>query len=255
MRRITSVLIWAGIVLLILIWLPALAIVRLFDRDPVRYRTGRAFRKLGYAITKINPNWNVSIDDGYKHLTDREPYIMVSNHLSNADIPVIASLPWEMKWVAKKELFNLPILGWMLKLAGDIPVDRISAGKKIAVFKSCSDYLNKHISVMFFPEGTRSRDGRVNRFAIGAFELAIREGKSILPIALDGTQKCLPKKSWLFEPEVYVKLKVLEPVDVSGFEPGEGEKLMHEVRNRITGQLAEWRGVPVRMVDSLHNRS
>ncbi len=255
MRRITSVLIWAGIVLLILIWLPVLAIVRLFDRDPVRYRTGRVFRKLGYAITKINPNWKVSIDDGYKKLDDREPYVMVSNHLSNADIPVIASLPWEMKWVAKKELFELPILGWMLKLAGDIPVDRKSAGQKIAVFKRCSDYLSKHISVMFFPEGTRSRDGRINRFAIGAFELAIREGKSILPIALDGTQKCLPKRSWLFEPEVYVKLKVLDPVDVSGYQAGEGEKLMHVARNRITGQLAEWRGVPVSEVDSLHNHS
>lgn len=250
-----SVLIWAGIVGLILIWLPVLAIVRIFDRDPALYNTGRVFRKLGYAISKINPNWNVKIDDGYKTLDDRTPFVIVSNHLSNADIPVISNLPWEMKWIAKKELFDLPILGWMLKLAGDISVDRKSSNKRIAVFSKCSNYLKKNVSVIFFPEGTRSRDGRLNKFAIGAFDLAIREKMKVLPIALDGTQNCLPKKSWLFEPDVNVKLKVLHPVDVSDYQPGEGIKLMNTVRNRIAEQLSEWRGVPVSEVDSLRDRS
>ncbi|MEX0945052.1 MAG: lysophospholipid acyltransferase family protein, partial [Balneolaceae bacterium] len=254
MRRVTSILIWAGIILLIIFWYPLLLIIRIFDRDPVRYRTGRMFRRLGFAISRINPNWMISLE-GYEHLNDREPYVMVSNHLSNADIPVISNLPWEMKWIAKKELFDLPLLGWMLKLSGDISVDRKSSNKRSAVFKQCSYYLEKGVSVIFFPEGTRSRSGKLNKFAVGAFDLAIRENIPVLPIAVDGTQKCLPKKSWLFEPEVYVKLKVLDPVDVSGYSREDSFKLMDKVRNDIARQLSEWRGIPVREVDSLYNHS
>ncbi|WP_069131035.1 lysophospholipid acyltransferase family protein [Rhodohalobacter halophilus] len=242
MQRIKSLLIWAGIVLLILFWLPLLAIIRLFDRDPVRYRTGKWFRKLGYFISKVNPNWNVAIEGG-DDIDDRHPYVMVSNHLSNADIPVISNLPWEMKWVAKKELFSLPVAGWMMKMAGDISVDRSSSNKRIGVFKRCKYYLDRNISVIFFPEGTRSRTGTINRFAPGAFDLAIREQVPILPIALDGTQGCLPKKSWVFKPDVYVKMKILDPISTEGLTKEDANELRDRVRYAIADQVAEWRGV------------
>ncbi len=249
MQYITSVIIWAGIVLLILIWLPLLFVSKIFDRDPTRYRTGLLFRKLGLAITRINPNWQVSID-GHENIDDRNPYVVVSNHLSNADIPVISILPWEMKWVAKKELFSIPMLGWMMKLAGDIPVDRKSSSKSISVFKNCKFYLDQNVSVMFFPEGTRSRTGKLNRFAPGAFDLAIREKKPILPLVLDGTQGCLPKQSWKFQPDVYVKLKVLDPIETAKLEPEDSPELLKTVRDAIVSQLSEWRQVPVSEVDA-----
>ncbi len=249
MQYITSVIIWAGIVLLILIWLPLLFVSRIFDRDPTRYRTGLLFRKLGLAITRINPNWQVSID-GHENIDDRNPYVVVSNHLSNADIPVISILPWEMKWVAKKELFSIPMLGWMMKLAGDIPVDRKSSSKSISVFKNCKFYLDQNVSVMFFPEGTRSRTGKLNRFASGAFDLAIREKKPVLPLVLDGTQGCLPKQSWKFQPDVYVKLKVLDPIETAKLEPEDSPELLKTVRDAIVSQLSEWRQVPVSEVDA-----
>jgi len=251
MQYVTSVLIWAGIVLLILIWLPMLFISRIFDRDPVRYRTGRLFRKMGLAISRINPNWQVAID-GHEKIDDRNPYVVVSNHLSNADIPVISSLPWEMKWVAKKELFTLPFLGWMMRLAGDIPVDRKSSNKSIPVLKMCKFYLDRNVSVMFFPEGTRSRDGRLNRFAYGAFDLAIREKKPILPLVLEGTQDCLPKQSWKFKPDVFVKLKVLDPIETTNLEPEDAPELMKTVRDAIALQLSDWRRKPVSEVDATH---
>ncbi|MGM0746108.1 MAG: lysophospholipid acyltransferase family protein, partial [Bacteroidota bacterium] len=141
-QRIKSLLIWAGIILLVLFWLPLLALIRLFDRESVRYRTGKWFRKLGYVISKVNPTWNIEIE-GSKNIDDRNPYIMVSNHLSNADIPVISNLPWEMKWIAKKELFSVPFVGWMMKMSGDIPVDRSSSNKRIGVFKRCKYYLDR----------------------------------------------------------------------------------------------------------------
>jgi 1-acyl-sn-glycerol-3-phosphate acyltransferase len=253
MRLFTSILIWIAIILLILFWLPLLFLTRMFDWDPVRYRTGRMFRRMGLLISKINPNWNVRIEGAVK-INDREPYVIVSNHLSNADIPVISNLPWEMKWVAKKELFKLPVLGWMMKIAGDISVDRRSLQKRAGVFKKCKYYLDRNISVMFFPEGTRSRTGKLNRFAPGAFDLAVRENIPILPLVLDGTQGCLPKNSWKFEQDVYVKLKVLDPVDPEKLSITNADDLMNDVRTRIATQLAEWRNVPLSEVDALADR-
>ncbi len=248
MQRLVSVIIWIAVSLLILFWLPLLVIIRFFDRDPGLYRTGRMFRRLGLLISRVNPNWKISIEGNTK-IDDRQPYVIISNHMSNADIPVISNLPWEMKWVAKKELFALPVLGWMMKLAGDIPVSRGSKRQALMVFKRCKYYLDNKTSVMFFPEGTRSKTGNLTRFASGAFDLAIREKKQILPLVLDGTQGCLPKETWVFEKDVYVKLKVLDPISTEDYEKGDSPKLMQTVRDRMAEQLASWRGVDVTEVD------
>jgi len=248
LQKLFSALVWTGISLLILIWLPLLAISRITDRDPVRYRTGKLFRKLGLAISRMNPNWKISIT-GESGIDDRNPYIVVSNHLSNADIPLISNLPWEMKWVAKKELFDVPLVGWMMKMAQDISVDREAANKRVGVFNRCKYYLDQNCSVMFFPEGTRSRDGKLKKFSPGAFDLAIRENIPILPLVIDGTQECLPKKTWVFTKDVQVNLKVLPPVSTDGLSPDEGLALMSRVRNEILAQICEWRNEPVNKVD------
>jgi len=249
MRRLSSFLIWTVIALLIVAWLPFVALTALFDRDPSRYRTGLQFRRLGKMISRVNPNWNVELK-GYEKVDPRKPYVMVSNHLSNADIPVISNLPWEMKWVAKKELFSIPFVGWMMKLAGDIPVDRKGSRGQLVMFKRAINYLRNHVSVIFFPEGTRSRDGRMRAFNRGAFELAIREQISVLPIVLDGTQGCLPKNSWKFEPDVYVRLNVLDPVPTKGLRREQTDELMKTVRDKMILTLAELRNVPPDTVDT-----
>lgn len=235
--------------LLVILWLPAMAVIRLFDRDPVRYSTGRFFRRLGSAISRVNPNWQITIE-GEKEIDDRHPYIVVCNHLSNADIPLISNLPWEMKWVAKKELFDLPILGWMMKMAQDISVDRSASNKRIGVFKSCSFYLKNNCSVMFFPEGTRSRDGRMKRFSLGAFDLAIEKNIPILPLVIDGTQDCLPKKDWVFTTDAYVTLKVLDPIKTNHLNENDSKELMEQVRFKMLAQLSAWREQPVSAIDA-----
>jgi 1-acyl-sn-glycerol-3-phosphate acyltransferase len=254
MQVFKSIAIWAGIVILILFWVPLLFLLSLFDRDPVRYKTGRMFRNLGKYISKLNPNWVIDIS-GHTQIDDREPYVMVCNHLSNADIPLISNLPWEMKWVAKKELFDIPVLGSMLRWAKDIPVDRKSKTKKAGVFKACSTMLDQNISVMFFPEGTRSKTGKLQRFSYGAFDLALRKGVKILPMVIDGTQGCLPKKSWVFEPSHDIKLKVLPPVDVSKFDKTDVKKLTTHVREQILKQLALWRQLPLQEIDAMNRGS
>jgi len=248
-QKIFSVLIWTGIALLVIAWLPAMALVRLFDRDPVRYSTGRLFRRLGASISRINPNWKITIE-GEEGIDDRHPYIIVCNHLSNADIPLISNLPWEMKWVAKKELFDLPVLGWMMKMAQDISVDRSASNKRIGVFKMCSYYLRNNCSVMFFPEGTRSRDGRMKRFSLGAFDLAIKKNIPILPLVIDGTQDCLPKKNWVFTTDAYVNLKVLTPISTDRLDCGDSLELMKRVRAEMLAQLSEWRNQPAASIDA-----
>ena len=253
-QKIFSMLVWAGITALVLVWLPLLAITRLFDRDPARYRTGKLFRKLGFFISRINPNWKIHID-GAEGIDDRNPYVVISNHLSNADIPLISNLPWEMKWIAKKELFEIPVLGWMMNLAGDISVDRDSSNKRVGVFSRCKYYLENNCSVMFFPEGTRSRSGLLNKFSYGAFDLAIRENLPILPIVIDGTQDCLPKKTWVFKPDVHVNMKVLPPVDTTGMTKEDGKELMQSIRQKMVEQLAEWRDLEPDQVDGMKKKS
>ncbi len=249
MDAIKSILIWMGVAILIIIWLPLLAISRLFDRDPAYYRTGRLFRLLGKAISNINPNWSITIS-GFVDIDDRNPYVIVCNHLSQADIPLISNLPWEMKWVAKKELFDTPVVGWMMKLAGDISVDRRALNRGKKTLNRAGHYLSKDCSVIFFPEGTRSRNGKLNSFSKGAFELAIREQVPILPLVIDGTQTCLPKKSWKFGTAKHIKLKVLEPESMDGYTPDDVSNLTGKVRERILHQLVEWRDEPAEKVDS-----
>lgn len=251
MSHIKSLFIWIGIALLILLWLPMLALRRLFDRDPAHYNTGKLFRKLGWAISRINPNWQINIS-GHIEIDDRRPYVMVCNHLSQADIPLISNLPWEMKWVAKKELFEVPVVGWMMRLAGDISVDRQARDRRKETFQQARYYLDRKCSVIFFPEGTRSRNGKLNRFTRGAFDLAISEDIAILPMVIDGTQNTLPKRSWKFGEAKHIKLKILEPLDTSKLERSDIQEISDRIRLRIAQQLAEWRRKPVEEVDNLH---
>lgn len=248
MTTIRSAWIWLAVILLILIWLPLLMAVRLFDRDPVRYRTGRWFRRLGVAMTRANPAWKLVIS-GVQVENPRRPYVVVSNHQSHADIPLISHLPWEMKWIAKKELFSVPVVGWMMRLAGDIPVDRSDRRSGARMLLQANRYLQARCSVMFFPEGTRSPDGKVHQFNDGAFHLAVRAGVPILPLAVEGSRGCLPKKSWRFGEGQRVLLSVLQPVETGGLTAEDVPSLRDEVRARIIGQIARWRGIPPSNVD------
>ena len=244
-----SVWVWTATAALVLFALPAMALVRLFDRDPARYRTGRLFRWIGATASRTNARWHVDLS-GEQPRDPRRPYVVVSNHQSLADIPVISRLPWEMKWVVKAELFKLPIFGWLMRLSGDIPVNRRDARSRARVMDLARGYLRKRCSVMFFPEGTRSRDGRVLRFASGAFRLAIEEGVPVLPLALDGTREALPKHSWTFDTDVYAHLKVLPPVPTDDLTPDDADALRERVRDQIVEQIAAWRGADADAVDA-----
>lgn len=245
-----SAWIWFAVAVLILFWLPLLGVIRLFDRDPVRYTTGRWFRNLGVAMTKVNPLWRLHIT-GFTVPRERAPFVVVSNHQSFADIPIISHIPWEMKWIGKAELFAIPLIGWMMRIAGDISVDRKDPRSGARTIIRAAHLLEQRCPVIFFPEGTRSPDGRVGRFTDGAFHLAIRTHTPILPIAVEGSSDALPKHSWKFGKPSDIHVHVLEPVPTEGLTQGQLPELRDRIRRAIIHEIAQRRGTTDDQVDAL----
>ncbi len=234
-RVLRSLWIWLASASLILSWTLLLAVVWLLDRDPLHRRTGRWFRRLGIALARVNP-WHIQVS-GTEHVTPGQPYVIVSNHQSMADIPVLSHLGLDTKWMAKAELFRLPVLGWMLRMAGDVPVDRGNRRQGAMALKRCGQYLNRGVSVVCFPEGTRSPDGQLLPFAEGPFNLAIREHVPLLPLVVEGSGAALPRGTWMFGGSSDIQLKILAPVPVNGWAAGQGAELRDEVRQKIADEL------------------
>jgi 1-acyl-sn-glycerol-3-phosphate acyltransferase len=227
--------IWTASAILILFWTALLGAIRLFDREPRHLRTGRWFRRLGRALASINP-WRIHISGG-ENLDANQVYVVVSNHQSLADIPLISHLKLDTKWLAKAELFRVPLLGWMLRMAGDVPVERSDRRKSAKALLQCARYLRQHCSVVFFPEGTRSPDRRVLPFNEGPFQLAIRERIPILPLVVDGSGAALPPNSWIFGGTQDIYLRILEAVSVDGWNIKQVAELRDSVRQRIVDAL------------------
>ena len=239
-RLLRSAWIWAATASIVLIWVPLLATVRLFDIELPRLRTGRWFRRLGRVLARVNP-CRIRISGG-ENLNANEVYVIVSNHQSMADIPVIAHLKLDTKWLAKAELFRLPVVGWMLRMAGDVPIERSDPRKGAKAMLQCARYLRQRCSVVFFPEGTRSLDTHVLPFNTGPFQLAIREQIPILPLVVEGSGAALPRNSWIFGRTSDIHLRILESVSVDGWNIKQGPALRDAVRQRIVDELDRLRG-------------
>jgi 1-acyl-sn-glycerol-3-phosphate acyltransferase len=192
---------------------------------------GYLFRGIGTVTARLNPLWKFSYT-GEVPADPRRPYVVVSNHESFADILLISHLPWEMKWLSKAELFRIPVMGWLMRLAGDIPVKRGFGPSAVEAMARCREVLGRRVSVMIFPEGTRSTTSELLPFKDGAFRLAIDAGVPILPLALHGTSTALPKHDWRFARSTAV-VAVLSPVETAGLTPADVPELKAKVRARI----------------------
>jgi 1-acyl-sn-glycerol-3-phosphate acyltransferase len=226
--------IWAWLVLgtCLVLWMPLMAAVRLITlSDPGRYAVGYLFRRIGPVMATLNPLWRFRTS-GTPPADPRRPYVVVSNHESFADILLISHLPWEMKWLSKAELFKVPVLGWLMHLAGDIPVRRGEGRSAVEALQRCRTVLKRRVSVMIFPEGTRSPTADMLPFKDGAFRLAIDVGVPILPLAVSGTGTALPKHGWRFGRSV-AEVRVLEPIETAGLTVKDVPALRERVRARI----------------------
>lgn len=235
---------WAWFVLgsCVILWFPAMALVRLFTApfDSGRYWVGFLFRRIAVVHEALNPLWKFRTSGAFPE-NPRNPYIVVSNHESFVDILLISHLPWEMKWLSKVELFRIPVLGWLMSLAGDIPLERGRRSSAARAMVHCKDRLAKKVSVMIFPEGTRSPTGEMLPFKDGAFRLAVDTGLPILPLVLSGTGTALRKHDWRLGRSV-AEVKVLPAIETSGMSVEEVPALRDRVRKLIEQELAIMRG-------------
>jgi len=234
MNKLISVSIWvAGTALTILLFFVDLFFtIVLFPFDKQRKVVHAQCFWWASAMIGLNPYWSVSVS-GLDNIDLEKTYIVVANHQSLADIVVMYKTGMQFKWVAKESLFKVPFLGWCLTLGKHIKLSRGEFGSIKKIYKEAALWLRKGMSVLFFPEGTRSETDDMNEFQNGAFKLAIKEKRPILPVAIDGTREAIPKGSWIFKTKVSGKLTVLPPVDTKDFKPGDFLRLKNLVREKM----------------------
>jgi len=223
---------WVETVSVVILGTPVVAIIWLFTApfDRGRYAAGRAFRIVGVTAMRLNGLWKFrtrgSLDDA------RRPYVVVANHESYADVFLISCFPWEMKWLSKDTMFKIPCMGWMMQMAGDIKLVRGDRDSTINAIAQCRDRLAKKVSVMIFPEGTRSKTQEMLPFKDGAFRLAIETQAPVLPIAVAGTRNAMAKGTFRFL-RARALAQVLEPIDTTGMTMDDIGRLKQMARERI----------------------
>ena len=211
----------------------AAILTSVFDRE------GRYVHKVARAWARgilFSSRITVSVE-GLSHIDPARSYIFMPNHLSNFDIPLLlAHLPVQFRWLAKKELFKIPIFGFALKCAGYISIDRSNLRSAIGSLDRAADYIQKGVSMTLFPEGTRSHDGDLGSFKKGGFVIAANSGIPIVPIALHGTWEIMSKKGFHIQ-SGHAVLEILNPIETS--QPGTKNRdtLMVEVRNAIQNAI------------------
>jgi len=185
---------------------------------------------------------DIAVDaSGIENVPPSGAFVYCSNHQSLVDILVLGSvLPGDYKWAAKRSLMRIPVLGWHLKLAGHVPVDRgAGSGAAAAVVERFQEVLARGKPLLIFPEGTRSEDGVVRAFKLGAFSAAVRGNVPIVPIALEGTHRLMHKGAFDLGHGVmrHVALKVGAPLWPRA-EGGDAARV-DELRNRTRAVILD----------------
>ncbi|HZO14189.1 MAG TPA: lysophospholipid acyltransferase family protein [Polyangiaceae bacterium] len=222
-------------------FLPLMVAAAVRHRHDVSKRIpGRWMRRFGKLSSRLAPTWTFSWDGEPPSDVLRKPYVVISNHESTADPFLLSHLPWDMRWIAKEEIFKLPLLGWMMHACGDIPVRRGDRESVARMMSACEDTLRAGLPIMMFPEGTRSKTGELLPFRDGAFELAIRAQVPVLPLALAGTRNCRPKGSlWFGRARSHVR--VLTPIATQGMTLEDLPRLRDSARDIIGSAVTELR--------------
>jgi 1-acyl-sn-glycerol-3-phosphate acyltransferase len=188
----------------------------------------------------LMPAWKV-VYRGRGKIRKRAAYVVVSNHQSQVDILAAFGLFFHFKWVSKAEMFKVPLIGWNMALNRYIKLkrgDRLSVRRMMA---DCRRALAAGSSVFLFPEGTRSRNGRLKEFKPGAFILAHEMKAPILPIAISGSRRALPKHSMVIQGFHRIRIKVLDEIPYQAFAGLNVEETAAMVRRTIAAHVEDHR--------------
>ena len=200
------------------------------------------FIKSGNPIHRIARFWGRSIlvvsrikvtVDGLSSIDPQRPYIYMPNHQSNFDIPVLLGhLTVQFRWLAKMELFKIPIFGHAMRKAGYISIDRNNRESAFKSLERAAEKIRNGVSVLIFPEGTRSRDGRIQPFKKGGFVMAIESGVPIVPVIISGARAIMTKGKFRVNPG-QIRLSIQKPIDTTIYSRDTKEALMERVRRVI----------------------
>jgi 1-acyl-sn-glycerol-3-phosphate acyltransferase len=178
--------------------------------------------------------------EGLEHLDASRPALYASNHQSTIDIPVLfVALPVDLRFIAKEQLRWVPLIGWYIQMAGHILIDRSNRGRAIASLdRAAEEIARRRISLIVFPEGTRSEDGRILPFKRGSFGLALKARIPVVPVTVEGSARVMPRRSWQVRPG-RIRVRIGAPVDVSTFDVNDRSGLAQVVRAAVVdGSLA-----------------
>lgn len=175
---------------------------------------------------------------GMDNIDPRQAYVYAANHQSWFDIfAILGKLPVQFRWLAKHELFRIPVLGKAMSSIGYIPIDRDDRRKAFESIGHAANQVKRGTSVVIFPEGTRSRDGVLQAFKKGGFILAIQSQQPIVPISISGSHDILPKEGdWKIQPGV-IRMTIGHPIPTAGLGVKNRNQLINDVRNEIRKHL------------------
>jgi 1-acyl-sn-glycerol-3-phosphate acyltransferase len=162
------------------------------------------------------------------------------NHQSALDIfSLLNSLPVQFKWIAKRELFYIPFLGWAMKRAGYISLDRKHPREAIKAMDDAAKKIREGTNIIIFPEGTRSKDGHLLPFKKGGFSLALRAKVPIVPVGISGSNRLQPKGSFIPNQKGVIYLRIGKPVETAQGSRSAKTEIMMTVRQAIEGLMTE----------------
>jgi 1-acyl-sn-glycerol-3-phosphate acyltransferase len=175
--------------------------------------------------------------EGLENIDPKQRYILVANHYSYLDIPcIVSAVPQPIRFMAKVSLFKIPIFGWALGRAGFIPIDRKNRRTAVKSFDLAADRIRKGNTIVIFPEEGRSRERTMRPFQRGAFLLALKSEKTIVPIAIDSTYDVFPVGAKRVTPGV-VTIRIGQPIETAGRSLRDKELLLQESRRQVETML------------------
>jgi len=209
-------------------------VVSLFDkRGASAHCIGRFWASLHLKVSGVKV-----VIKGLEHLAN-PPYVFMCNHQSALDIyTLLACLPLSFKWIAKRQLFKIPFIGWAMTRTGYISIDREKPREALKAMEEAARKIRAGMNIIIFPEGTRSFDGNLLTFKKGGFTLALRAMVPIVPIGVYGTSQLQPKGSFIPKKKGVIYINIGEPIILEGLDRSAKTKVMDDVRERIEELMA-----------------
>jgi len=227
---IRTIFVWSCIVLATLLLGFMAFITYPFDRKgKVVHYYARLWGKVALLANRVRVRM-----EGVEKLRGNGPYIFMSNHQGSYDIfALLGYLPFQFKWLAKKELFSIPFFGWTMAAAGYISIDREGTRETVEAMNKAAQKIRDGMSVVIFPEGSRSPDGSIQPFKKGGFTLAIKSKIPIIPIAISGSREIMPKDR-LTATSGEIRIRMGNPIETRHCSLKDRKFLMEKVSETIS---------------------